>query len=504
MKVKYLHSIKPENAVPSTFGGKAANLSKMIHMGLPVPPGLVATTDWTEYIGKAEDEYSINLLDLKLRAAIRGIANPDNGFWNSDDRDAKPLIVSVRSGAPISMPGMMDTILNIGLTEKNLEGFAKINDNRKFALDCYRRLIQMYGETVHGIPDKEFSDLWNSFSTFYYDGLTESTLEDIIARYLDIYKSYVSSDFPDDPDVQLLEAAKAVYRSWYSEKAKSYRDIENIDETLGTAVTVQKMVFGNLDNSATGVVFTHNPNTGSLGLYGDFLEGAQGEDVVSGAFKVSSIDAMLTGKYKLLGRELQGYLRDLYNVERDILDVEFTIENNKLWILQYRKAKRSTRASIRFIIDLAKKGEINSIEATTKFMELVKKSNISTPNTIENADDLEFVGKGLGVTSGIAVGKAALTKEFVEECIKNNEPYIFIANETSPSDTSKMKDAQGILTAQGGAISHAAIVARGWDKPCVVSASGLKISEDEFVMAGVKYEQGSIVKIDGESGSVWM
>lgn len=497
--VKYLRNISAEEATASKYGGKAANLSKMMKMNLPVPPGFVASTDWTEPVGRLNEPEVVKNLNTKVQLAIRGLVDGQEGaVWNK--KGLKPLVVSVRSGAPVSMPGMMDTILNVGLTSDNIVAFGEVYEDRKFALDCYRRLIQMYGDTVKGIPSKEFSTLWTQFNTFYYDGLTESSLEDAIDRYLKIYKTHTGEEFPDDPDKQLSEACQAVYRSWYSEKAKSYREIEGIDDDLGTAVTVQQMVFGNLDMSATGVVFTHNPNTGEQGLYGDFLEGAQGEDVVSGAFKVKDINTIFNDKFKTLGRQLQGHLRDIYYVERDMLDVEFTIERGKLWILQYRKAKRSTRASVRFIVDLAKKGDISPNVAATKFLQLMPKKNTS----LEDHEGLEFVGKGLGVTNDFAVGKAALTKEFVDECIKNGDPYIFIANETSPDDTSKMKDAVGILTAQGGAISHAAIVARSWDKPCVVSATQLKIEEDEFIMADVRHEQGDIIKIDGESGCIWM
>lgn len=498
MTIKNLSDIKPEDANSSTYGGKAANLSRMIKMGLPVPPGFVAPTSWTPHIGENKDPKLVKEFKTRLVSAIRGISSTENGQWAATA--GKPLVVSVRSGAPISMPGMMDTILNVGLTAENLESFATAYNDRKFALDCYRRLIQMYGATVKDIPSSRFSPLFDNYRIFYYDGITESAYEDMISRYLDIYSTEAGESFPDDPATQLYEAGKAVYRSWYSDKAVQYREIEGIDHHLGTAVTVQKMVFGNLNDSATGVVFTHNPNTGEMGLYGDFLEGAQGEDVVSGAFKVKPISSMLKGDYKLLGRELQAHLRDLYNAERDIIDVEFTVEQGKLWILQYRKAKRSTKASVRFIVDLVKRNEVTSNDAAKRFFDLLPKKEIS----IEDHDQLEFVGKGIGVTSEIAVGKAALSLEFVQQCIDKNEPYIFIANETSPEDTPKMKDAAGILTAQGGTMSHAAVVARGWDKPCVVSANQLKIDGTKFAMASTEYDEGALVKIDGESGSIWM
>lgn len=496
MTIKNLAEIKPEEANASTYGGKAANLSKMIRMGLPVPPGFVSPTNMTEEIGQKNSD--LDSFALRLDSAIRGIVSPENGFWGK--AEGKPLVVSVRSGAPISMPGMMDTILNVGLTEHNLEAFAKAYDSRRFALDCYRRLIQMYGDTVKGIEGSKFSSLFNDYRIFFYDGMTEAAYEDLIATYLNVYKKETGEDFPNDPKIQLLEASRSVYRSWYSDKAVQYREIEGIPHDLGTAVTVQKMVFGNLDNSATGVVFTHNPNTGEMGLYGDFLEGAQGEDVVSGAFRVKPISAMMNGDFKYLGRQLQAHLRDLYAAERDIIDVEFTIEQGKLYVLQYRKAKRSTKASVRFIIDLVKRNEVTSIEASKRFFDLMPKKEV----TLDDHQNLEFAGKGIGVTSEVAVGKAALTLEFVEECIKNGDPYIFIANETSPEDTPKMKEAAGILTAQGGTMSHAAVVARGWDKPCVVSATQLKIIGDKFTMSDAEHEQGDIVKIDGESGSIWM
>ena len=399
------------------------------------------------------------------------------------------------------MPGMMDTILNVGLTKRNMDRFISENGaTRKFALDCYRRLIQMFATTVKGVDPKHFSTIYDAANIYYYQDFTEETFELIASLYEKVYEEQVGEAFPDDPNVQLLESCNAVFASWFSDKAKSYRSIENIPETLGTAVTVQQMVFGNLERSATGVVFTHNPNTGQKGIYGDYLTNAQGEDVVAGTHKVMPIkDIFSEPEMSKPAKKLQALMSKLLDKEKDILDIEFTIERGELYLLQYRVAKRSQRASVRTIIDMAREGQLTAEVATERFLELL-------PKTASGSDDpgnLKYLGKGIGATEGTVVGRIAIGHDQANEFAESGEPYVYIATETNPEDSVQMKNSVGILTAVGGKLSHAAVVARGWGKSCVVSLDGMEVMEDSFEYEGVTYPNGAWIKINGSSGEVW-
>ena len=475
-------------------GGKASNLSKMKAMGLNVPSAFVGHSALTFKKRGAT-------FNGRLNSYIRYLADESGKSWSLNHGD--PLIVSVRSGSRISMPGMMDTILNIGLNRSNIDAFCESkNADKSFGLDCYRRLIQMYGETVKGIDSKEFSTIWNAAKTYYVDGIPEEGYERVISLYEKAYQRKTGESFPQDVDEQLRTAANAVYDSWFSEKAVAYRQLEGIPEDYGTAMTVQEMVFGNLPDSATGVAFSHDPNTGERTLYGDFLEGAQGEDVVAGIAKVSPISDMVSSpKYSTNAKQLRKAISAMVAAERDMVDVEFTVERGELYILQYRVAKRSTEAAVRCVLDMNREGVLDAHTASKRIFDLMPKKDRSTMD----ASDLNFVGAGVGATSDEVVGCIATTHEQANACHEDGVDYIYVAMETSPEDSVPMANSVGILTGLGGKLSHAAVVARGWNKSCVVGFSKLKeVNDDEIIVGTSHYEVGSLVKIDGKSGEVYL
>lgn len=480
-------------------GGKAHNLHELINSGLPVPKAFVLTVDECFKLDFSKEVHEKNsMFDLQLRSMVRYLAMQTTCQWASDFR---PLLLSVRSGAPISMPGMMDTILNIGLTRDNIDAFVESRGATKaFGLDCYRRLIQMYGTTVNHIPSEAFSKIYNAARTFY-GTLDEEANGKLVGLFERTYREHTGRDFPDDPNEQLLDACNAVFRSWHSDKAKSYRKIEGIPEDMGTAVTVQEMVFGNLDErSATGVVFTHNPNSGELGWYGDFLVGAQGEDVVAGTHNVLHIDEILRDEnLRKAGKDLQITIGNLYHKYKSILDIEFTIESGKLWILQYRQAKCSRQATIRSVMDMARQGNISVNEATSKMMELLPPLDKGT----QDPGNLTLLGKGLGATDGVVVGQIAIGREVARRFQDEGVSYIYVAHETAPDDVEQMKGAVGILTASGGLVSHAALIARGWNKTCVLGFDRIKVADDHFVFNGEQYSNGNLIKINGNTGEVF-
>jgi len=497
-----LLSLQQPDLSKDLVGGKAANISRMLNMGLNVPTGFVCTTNhcFEKKFDRGEKFEAGDYFHHSLMSNIRFLADNTDTTWTLDE--GKPLVVSVRSGAPISMPGMMDTILNIGLTKTNINRFVEsLGATREFGLDCYRRLIQMFGVTVKGVDPKLFNEIYDA-AKIYYGEFDEEVYEILVNFFEEIYRQEVGEEFPDDPNIQLLEACNAVYSSWFSEKAVSYRKIEKINPKMGTAVTVQQMVFGNLDSSATGVVFTHNPNTGEKGIYGDYLKKAQGEDVVAGTHKVFPIAKMFEDEELLKpARELQAAMSKLFQNERDILDIEFTIERGKLYLLQYRVPKRSQRASVRSIIDMSREGVISSVAATEKFLSLLPKMEAGS----SDPGNLKYIGSGIGATDGTVVGQIALSHEQADELAEEGTPFIYVAMETNPEDITQMKNSVGILTALGGKLSHAAVVARGWDKSCVVSLEGLVISQDatEFTYKDISYAAGAWIKINGSSGEVW-
>lgn len=489
------------------IGGKAHNLVEMHTNHIKIPSGFVTDVEYCFNIDFPGGEvYGIDSgYAQALNSHIRHLAQQCDATWAKTPMKGKrPLLVSVRSGAPISMPGMMDTILNIGLTRKNIKNFVEsygTTASMAFGYDCYRRLIQMYGITVKGIDPEKFTEIFQAAQTFW-GTIGEEEYKILIDIFLNVYKEECGEDFPDDPNVQLLNACNAVYKSWFNPKAVAYRNLENIDHKMGTAVTVQQMVFGNMnEHSATGVVFTHNPNSGVKGWYGDFLVNAQGEDVVAGTHEVRPIEEILSDdNLHGLGSELQKVLAKLYNINRNILDVEFTIEDKALWILQYRVAKCSKTASVRSLMDMVREAHITSDEATQRFIAMLPEADKGA----KDSGDLSLLGKGLGATDGVVVGHVAVGHVSADRMHKKGIPYIYVAKETAPDDIEQMKHAIGILTKLGGSVSHAVVVARAWDKTCVVSFNKMEVKKDRgFFFDGQEFKNGALIKINGATGEVW-
>jgi pyruvate,orthophosphate dikinase len=477
-------------------GGKASNLHDMILMGLNVPRAFVISTD---VCFQSEDKRQVGTSwHMALMSHVRYMAQQTNRVWNGA---VDPLVVSVRSGAPVSMPGMMETVLNVGLTRDNLEAFVEARGaSRSFGLDCYRRLIQMYGTTVADIPAEKFTSVYNAARVFYEE-LDERANENLVRLFERVYLEQTGEAFPDDANTQLLGAINAVFRSWNSEKAVTYRKLENIDDKMGTAVTIQEMVFGNLDeSSATGVVFTHDPNTGKLGWYGDYLVGAQGEDVVAGTHNTLPIKSILKDPVlSKTGKELQALIGMLWREKKDILDIEFTIQSGRLYILQYRKAKVARQATIKSLLDMTREGTIPVDLASQRMMEMLPSLDLGS----SDPGNLCLLGKGLGAVPGVVVGQIAVGREAAALCQRDSIPYVYVAHETAPDDVEQMKDAVGVLTAAGGLVSHAVVVTRGWDIPCVVGFDRIKVGQDGFTFNGEAYSNGSLIKINGSTGEIF-
>lgn len=482
------------------LGGKGFNLVLMSReMKLPVPPGFIIPT---RYSHGADDDTTINAhastIDLFMKA-VEVQAGRSFG-------DAKnPLLLSVRSGAPVSMPGMMDTILNVGLTAANVKGLAATT-NPDFAWDSYRRLVVMYASTVCGADVEPLNEAYadaREFAKLPERALLPAALaEKLIASY----KSTLGDAFvPQDVAQQLHECIKAVWRSWNSERAKTYRDLENIPHDLGTAVTVQTMVFGNLnDQSGTGVAFTRNPNTGEDVRFGDFLVAAQGEDVVDGSSKTLPLSNMAS-VFPDAAAELEKAMdRIVKHYKGDLCDIEFTVEDGKLYMLQARIGKRSAAANVAITLDRHAKSYITTAEATEILMAAVQNAqNATGTGDALDGSDLTCVATGLGAVPGVVVGRAAFTAKKAVAAAKKG-PVILIRKETSPDDVAGMKAAAGILTATGGLVSHAAVVARGWDKPCVVGADKMVVSSSMAMIGNKSIKPGDLVKIDGTTGQIYI
>ncbi len=484
------------------LGGKGFALAEMARMGLPVPPGFTVTTEaCRRYL--AEGRMPEGLWE-EIENGVAGIeAATGRNFGGS----GLPLLVSVRSGAPVSMPGMMDTILNLGLTEKGVAGLAQATDNPRFAWDAYRRLIQMYGEVVLGIPAEVFSEILEAVKVA--EGaqrdvdLTPEALARVAARYKEAIQE-AGKSFPEDPWRQLEGAVRAVFESWNNPRARVYRRHYGIPDDLGTAVNVQAMVFGNLgDDSGTGVGFTRNPATGAKELYGEYLRNAQGEDVVAGIRTPEPL-ARLKAEEPELYAELAEVAERLERHFRDMQDFEFTVERGRLYLLQTRNGKRTPEAAVRIAVDLVDEGLIDEEEA------LLKVEAGSLPALlrarVDPAHAPEPTAKGLPASPGAAVGHAVLSPEAAEEWTARGLDVILVRTETSPEDISGMFLARGILTARGGMTSHAAVVARGIGVPAVVGAKALRIEPEKkrFFLADRELKEGDVISIDGTTGAVYV
>ena len=481
------------------LGGKGANLAEMTSvLGLPVPPGFTISTDacrdymaggWPDGLDKEIDRHV-----AKLEKAM--------GKQLGDPGD--PLLVSVRSGAKFSMPGMMDTVLNLGLNDDSVEGLAKQTDER-FALDSYRRFLQMYGRIVLDLDGEHFDRLLDTAKE--WDGVTADsaispdTLRRLVLRFKEHIERSTGKPFPQDPREQLRGAIEAVFASWNGPRAIAYRVREHIPHDLGTAVNVQTMVFGNRDdNSGTGVGFTRDPATGAPGAYGDFLVNAQGEDVVAGIRNTEPLSAM-TSRFPKIHKELLAIFERLERHYRDMCDTEFTIEQGKLWMLQTRVGKRTGVAALRMAVDMTKDRKIKLSKAeavqriTAEHLEQVLHPQFAST-------DIQVIAKGLAASPGAAVGRAYFTADAAADAADRGEDVILVRSETSPEDVHGMIVAEGILTARGGLVSHAAVVARGWGKPAVVGAEALKISGPSFTAGGVTVNEGDVISLDGSTGQV--
>ncbi len=500
---------------PKNFlGGKGANLSEMGRMGLPVPPGFTISTNVCDlfYQNKKRLNSSlINQIKKELKIIEKDVKKKFGDLKN-------PLLLSVRSGARVSMPGMMDTILNLGLNDKTVKALANKTSNGRFAKDSYRRFIQMYGNVVLGVESYHFEELIENYKltkgVLLDTDLNEDDWDGLIKDFKNIVKEKTKKEFPQDVYKQLLGAISAVFLSWESNRAKIYRKLNQIPSEWGTAVNVQSMVFGNMGNDcATGVVFTRNPSDGSNEIYGEYLINAQGEDVVAGTrtpqyitkkakrdakVKAPSMEESMPKVYF----ELHKILKKLETHYKDMQDVEFTVENEKLWILQTRSGKRTAKSAVKIAVDMVKEKLISKKEAILR----IDPNSLDTllHPTLDEKSSIEIIANGLPASPGAASGKVVFTSEEAERLNNMMQDVILVRVETSPEDIQGMHAAKGILTARGGMTSHAAVVARGMGRPCVSGSSEIDIDYEKkiFKTASVEIKEGDIITIDGSSGRI--
>ena len=478
----------PPRDLKDLLGGKGANLAEMTSvLGLPVPPGFTITTEaCVAYLAEGWPDG----LDAEIAEHVAALEEAmGRRFGDPDD----PLLLSVRSGAKFSMPGMMDTILNLGLNDESAAGLAEVTGHRWFALDSYRRLIQMYGTTVAGVAGEVFD---------HDDGLDEERLATEVEGFGRAYESAVGSPFPQEPERQLREAVEAVFRSWNTPRADAYRRREGIPDDLGTAVNVQVMVFGNRDDrSGTGVGFTRDPATGAPGLYGDFLVNAQGEDVVAGIRNTLPLTE-LGEHFPDLAGELQEIFDLLEQHYRDMMDIEFTIEQDKLWILQTRVGKRTGAAAVRLAVAMNQDEHIALSPAEAVDRVLPEHIDQLLHPQLADFPPEDLLTTGLGASPGAGVGRVYFTADACVAAVEAGERAVLVRHETSPEDIHGMAAAEGVLTARGGLVSHAAVVARQWGKPAVVGAQEIDVGESSMEVGGVTLEEGDYLSIDGTTGEV--
>ncbi len=506
MAKKYCYLFSEGNAnMRELLGGKGANLAEMTNIGLPVPQGFTITTEaCTQYY---EDGREIN---PEIMAEINEYIVKMEGITGKKFGDKKnPLLVSVRSGARASMPGMMDTILNLGLNEEVVNTISEMSGNPRWAWDCYRRFIQMYSDVVMEVGKKYFEQLIDTMKK--EKGVTQDVeldaddLKKLAMQFKDEYKAKIGEDFPSDPKDQLMGAIKAVFRSWDNPRANVYRRDNDIPYSWGTAVNVQSMAFGNMgDDCGTGVAFTRDPATGAKGLFGEFLTNAQGEDVVAGVRTPMHITEM-EQKFPEAFAEFKNVCKTLEDHYRDMQDMEFTVEHGKLYMLQTRNGKRTAQAALQIACDLVDEGMRTEEEAVA----MIDPRNLDTllhpqfdAAALKAATPL---GKGLGASPGAACGKIVFTAEDAEEWNERGEKVVLVRLETSPEDITGMKASQGILTVRGGMTSHAAVVARGMGTCCVSGCTAIDMDEEnkKFTLAGKEFHEGDYISIDGSTGNIY-
>ena len=509
MSKKYVYLFKEGNAdMRELLGGKGANLAEMTNLGLPIPQGFTVSTEaCTEYYNdgkKINEEIQSQIFEaLKKLEEMQGKKFGDN---------SDPLLVSVRSGARASMPGMMDTILNLGLNDVAVEGFAAKTGNPRFAYDSYRRFIQMYSDVVMEVPksffEKIIDEVKEAKGVHFDTELTVDDLKELVKRFKEVYKNAMNGEeFPQDPTEQLMGAVKAVFRSWDNPRAIVYRRMNDIPGDWGTAVNVQAMVFGNMgETSGTGVAFTRNPSTGEKGIFGEYLINAQGEDVVAGVRTPQPITKLaedLPECYK----EFMKIAHKLEDHYRDMQDMEFTIQEGKLYFLQTRNGKRTAPAAIQIACDLVDEGMITKEEAVLR---IEAKSLDQLLHPTFDKDSLkagEVIGEALPASPGAAAGKVVFTAEEAKELGKGGkgERVVLVRLETTPEDIEGMVAAQGILTVRGGMTSHAAVVARGMGTCCVSGCGDIKMNEEaeEFELGGYTFHKGDFISLDGTTGKIY-
>ena len=501
-------------SMKNLLGGKGANLAEMSKMGLPVPPGLTITTEFCDFYYKNGKKFPAELRQ-QVEAALKQIEEKIGAKFGDEEN---PLLFSVRSGARASMPGMMDTVLNLGLNDKTVLGLAQKSNNRRFAFDSYRRFIQMYSDVVLGVDHYNFEVILDEkkheFGASADTDLSCENLEEIVDLFKAKVKEELGREFPQDVNEQLWGSVEAVFASWMNDRAIIYRDLNNIPAEWGTAVNVQSMVFGNMgDTSATGVAFTRNPSTGTKELYGEYLINAQGEDVVAGIRTPQSIT--ISGKEQLdsslpsMEETMPDVFAELVNIYkklelhyRDMQDIEFTVQNKKLWMLQTRNGKRTAQAAVKIAVDMVEEKLIDKKEAL-KRIDPASLDQLLHP-TLDPKAKVQIISKGLPASPGAASGIVVFSSAEAERKSENGDKVILVRVETSPEDIKGMHVSQGILTARGGMTSHAAVVARGMGTPCVSGASNLHVdnSGQFFTAGGVKVKEGEVITINGSTGDV--
>ena len=500
-----------DSSLNTLLGGKGANLAEMSKMGIPVPPGFTITTEVCNYF--TENKKLPDDLDNEIKESIKKLeSSSSKSFGNT----GTPLLLSVRSGGRVSMPGMMDSILNIGLNDGNISQLTEAFNDERFALDSYRRLIQMYSNVVLGVEHERFEAvLANKKRIDNVDSDADFNVEQlnwIINAYKNTVERFTNDTFPQDPYDQLKGAIEAVFNSWQNKRAVTYRKINNIPDSWGTGATVQAMVFGNLnDKSGTGVAFTRNPSNGNKELYGEYLINAQGEDVVAGIRtphpikKIKNIkQESLESKFPKVYKEILEISTKLENHYKEVQDIEFTIENEDVYLLQTRKAKRTAQASVKIAIDMQKEGIVTKEEAVT-MVDANSITNLLHPQFVDSQQK-ELFNKALNASPGAAVGEIVFDADKAEEEASKGREVILVRDETSPEDIHGMHSSVGILTTKGGMTSHAAVVARGMGKPCVVGAESLIIDHSSKTISNgsTTLNEGDIISIDGGLGEVYI
>ena len=507
MTEKYVYNFNEgDKDMRSLLGGKGANLAEMTNMGISVPYGFTVTTEACARFYK-ENQKIWQDLDKEITEHIKDLeAHNRKTFGSTED----PLLVSVRSGAPISMPGMMDTILNLGLNDDAVIGLSRKTNNERFAYDSYRRFIQMFADVAMGIDKNNFEKVLSAKKE--EKGVSEDTeltaedLKDVVEKYKKVYKEIEGEDFPQKPREQLDKAITAVFASWNNDRAILYRKLNDIDDSMGTAVNVQSMVFGNMgDSSGTGVAFSRNPATGENKLFGEYLMNAQGEDVVAGVRTPKEI-ATLEESMPEVFKEFNETSEKLEQHYKDMQDMEFTIQEGRLFLLQTRNGKRTATAAVKVAVEMVHEGLLDEKEAVLrvnpKDLDGILHPTLSEKSIKEN----KAIAKGLAASPGAAVGYIAFTAKEAKERSDKGEKIILVREETSPEDLEGMVSAKGILTARGGMTSHAAVVARGMGKCCVSGAHDIYVNEEERVMkvAGEEYTDKDIISIDGSTGNIYI